>query len=621
MENPLTKILIVDDKPENLLTLEAILEPLCQSRNTVMVRALSGDEALKQLLNDEFALILLDVQMPGIDGFETAAFIKERPRSRHIPIIFVTAINKDQQHVFKGYSAGAVDYISKPFDPDILKSKVAVFIELFQKTEQVRRQAELLRKAEQREAERQMAEREYRLEQKYVAELTASEARLSRFKSTLDATLDCVFIFDAQSLQFLYVNQGAVRTFGYSSDEFLQMTPLDMEPMFDDRSFRSMTQPLRAGEQESVIFQETARCKDGSFVPVEVLLQFMPSTQEDSRFVAIIRDVTERKRAEAALIVARDEAEQARISAENANRAKSDFISSISHELRTPLNAIIGFSKLLLNPRIGPLNEDQSSYVQEVVQGAEHLLELINDILDLSKIEAGKITLNCVPICLADVLTSSLSIVREKAMQHNLSLTTDLAPEIEALPPIIADLRKVKQILFNLLSNAAKFTPDGGSIVLCARLESAGEENCDKVNSKKAAGEKSGSKRRKAQKAAPSTRPMLLIQVRDTGIGIAPEEHERIFGAFEQVDDSYTKHQQGTGLGLAVSRRLVELHGGKIWVESALDKGSTFSFTLPLILQEASPDGQPPVACASGTPAKSNGAPAQRRSTRVAGKA
>jgi PAS domain S-box-containing protein len=611
MENPLTKILIVDDKPENLLTLEAILEPLCRKRNTEIVRALSGDEALKHLLNDEFALILLDVQMPGIDGFETAAYIKERPRSRHIPIIFVTAINKDQQHVFKGYSAGAVDYISKPFDPDILISKVTVFIELFQKTEQVRLQAELLRKAEQREAERQMAEREFRLEQKYVSELTASEARLSRFKSTLDATLDCVFIFDAQSLQFLYVNQGAVRTFGYSSEEFLQMTPLDMEPMFDDRSFRAMTEPLRAGEQESVIFQETARCKDGKFVPVEVLLQYMPSKQEDSRFVAIIRDVTERKRAEAALIAARDEAEQARISAENANRAKSDFISSISHELRTPLNAIIGFSKLLLNPRIGPLNEDQTSYVQDVVQGAEHLLELINDILDLSKIEAGKITLNCVPICIADVLTSSLTIVREKAIQNNLALTTEFAPEIEALPPVIADLRKVKQILFNLLSNAAKFTPDGGTIVLSARLDSAGDTNSGDMTAK-ANSKKSTSKRGKASKTAPHSRPMVLIQVRDTGIGIAPDEHERIFGAFEQVDHSYTKHQQGTGLGLAVSKRLVELHGGRIWVESALDKGSTFSFTLPLILHEELTEYE---ASQNEHSQSANGAPTQSKST------
>src|SRR4028118_1641405 len=157
-------ILLVDDRPENLLALEAILETLGQN----LVRAHSGHEALKHLLRDDFAVILLDVQMPGIDGFETAALIKERDRTRHIPIIFVTAISKDERYVFQGYSAGAVDYFSKPFNPDILKSKVSVFVELFKKSEQVKQQANLLRLSEQREKERELEE------------LERSEERVSR---------------------------------------------------------------------------------------------------------------------------------------------------------------------------------------------------------------------------------------------------------------------------------------------------------------------------------------------------------------------------------------------------------------------------------------------------------
>jgi PAS domain S-box-containing protein len=550
MNSEITKILLVDDRAENLLTLEAILEPLCRQQNASVVRAMSGEEALRHLLQDDFALILLDVQMPELDGFETAALIKERPRSRHIPIIFITAINTDRQHVFRGYSAGAVDYISKPFDPDILRSKVAVFIELFQKTQQ-------LRAIEQREAQRQLEERERELQQRHLQELAESEARLSRFKETLDATLDCVFIFDAQTLKFSYVNQGAVEQFGYTPQEFLEMTPLDMETGFDEISFREMTEPLIAGEWASLLFERSARHKDGHQVPVEVFLQYMASNGDGPRFVAIVRDITQRKKMEESLIEAKNQAEAA-------NRAKSEFLASMSHELRTPLNVILGFSKLLLNPQIGELNNDQKTYMHDVVESAEHLLLLINDVLDLSKIEAGKLTLECAPVCLAEVLLGSLSVVREKARAHNLQLETCIAPAVSELPPVSADARKIKQVLFNLLSNAAKFTPDGGSITLRAELiESTLSPLC------------------------------VAIAVQDTGIGIAPENLERIFGDFEQIDSSYARQQPGTGLGLALSRRLCELHGGNLTVESQVGKGSTFTLTLPLHLAEWEDATQP----------------------------
>jgi signal transduction histidine kinase len=245
--------------------------------------------------------------------------------------------------------------------------------------------------------------------------------------------------------------------------------------------------------------------------------------------------------------------------AERANRAKSDFISSISHELRTPLNAIIGFSKLMLNPRVGPLNEDQTAYMQDVVQSADHLLQLINDVLDLSKIEAGKMALEDSPFCLVETLEQSLGIIREKAKQHSLKVSTDFTPEIINLPPVLADQRKVKQVMYNLLSNAAKFTPDGGSIMVRAVL---GDSSC----------------------ATPGT--SVVVSVEDTGIGIAPDHQKRIFGAFEQVDSSYARQQQGTGLGLALTKEIVEMHGGHIWLASTPGEGSTFSFSLPLLLSE-----------------------------------
>jgi PAS domain S-box-containing protein len=562
-------ILMVDDQPENLLALGAILEPLgCN-----LVEAHSGSEALKYLLKEEFALILMDVQMPGIDGFETATLIKEREKTRHIPIIFVTAISKEQHYIFKGYSAGAVDYISKPLNPDILRSKVAVFVELWNKTQQIKEQGERLRQAEQREKERQLNELEHELQRRHMAALAESESRLSRFKATLDATLDSVFMFDPKTLRYLYANQGARRHLGYEEHEILQLTSLAIKPDINEEEFRELLRKLSSSEEPALRFETRHRRKDGSLVPVEVFLQYIAPLGEEGRFVSIVRDISDRKRTEEDLRLAKENAEHARELAERANRAKSDFIAGVSHELRTPLNAIIGFSKLLFNPRVGPLNTDQEAYIKDVVQSAEHLLHLINDILDLSKIEAGKMKLEPSQFSLPDLLEQSTTIVREKARLHRLALTIDVAPEVAALPYVEADARKIKQVLYNLLSNAVKFTPDGGSITVTATLQENEAEDHG-----------------------------ILISVTDTGIGIAPEHKARIFAAFEQVDNSYTRQQQGTGLGLALCQRIMELHEGRIWVESVEGEGSTFSFCIPL---PATASSSPDPGSAASEPADS----------------
>jgi PAS domain S-box-containing protein len=538
-------LLLVDDRPENLLALSAILEPL----NCNLVQAQSGLEALKHLLKHEFALILLDVQMPGMDGFETATIIKQREKTRTVPIIFVTALSKEHQYVFKGYSAGAVDYISKPFDADILRSKVDVFVELWLKTQQVREQGELLRKAELRELERE-------LEQRRLEELASSEANLARFKATLDATLDSVLMFDPDTLRFSYGNHGSRQHLGVSEEDLLQLTALQIKPDLSDKEFRNLLRPLRAGKQATLTFETRHLRQDKSLVPVEVFLQYIARDGEAGQFVSIVRDISERKRAQELLVAAKDEAEAQRERAEAASRAKSEFIAGVSHELRTPLNAISGFSKLLLNPRVGPLNDDQRSYVGDVVQSAEHLLQLINDILDLAKIEAGKMTLDGALFALSELLEHSMGIIREKAATKGLELRTEIAPEVVALPSIWGDGRKVRQVMYNLLSNAEKFTPEG-QITVGARLEEK-DSGCNHV----------------------------VVWVSDTGVGIEPEHQDLIFGAFEQADSSYTRSQQGTGLGLTLSRRMVELHGGRLWVESEVGKGSTFYFSLPVRFEE-----------------------------------
>jgi signal transduction histidine kinase len=229
---------------------------------------------------------------------------------------------------------------------------------------------------------------------------------------------------------------------------------------------------------------------------------------------------------------------------EVASEHKSHFLANMSHELRTPLNAIIGFSQVLRQRLFGPINEKQEEYLDDILSSGNHLLSLINDVLDLSKVEAGQVALEVAPFSLREALESGVVMVREPATEHGVRLSLDLAPGVDLVE---GDERRLRQVIFNLLSNAVKFTPEGGNIV---------------VGSSQVDGE-------------------VQVSVRDTGPGIAAEDRERIFEEFQQTPVG-VQQREGTGLGLALSKRLVELHGGRIWVESEPGEGSRFVFTLPL---------------------------------------
>jgi signal transduction histidine kinase len=228
---------------------------------------------------------------------------------------------------------------------------------------------------------------------------------------------------------------------------------------------------------------------------------------------------------------------------ESASRHKSEFLANMSHELRTPLNAILGFSQVLQKNLFGELNEKQEEYVEDILSSGNHLLALINDVLDLSKVEAGQIELEVAPFSLREAVERGVVMIRERASKNGVALAAEVQPEVQV---VTADERRIRQILFNLLSNAVKFTPAGGRIeVSAARVD--GE---------------------------------IQVAIADTGSGIAPEDLDRIFEEFQQTDAGASQ-QEGTGLGLALSKRMVELHGGRIWVESELGVGSRFVFTLP----------------------------------------
>ena len=246
---------------------------------------------------------------------------------------------------------------------------------------------------------------------------------------------------------------------------------------------------------------------------------------------------------------------------EAANQHKSEFLANMSHELRTPLNAILGFSEVLAERMFGEVNEKQAEYLQDILSSGRHLLSLINDILDLSKVEAGRLELELGRFHLPTAMDNALTLVRERATRHGITLTQTVDQRVG---DIVADERKVKQVLLNLLSNAVKFTPEGGRVGLSVTAAEDG----------------------------------ITIAVSDTGIGIAPEDQAAIFEEFRQVGREDARKQEGTGLGLTLAKKFVELHGGRIWVQSQLGQGTTFSFTLPVRLDERGASdqggGEPP---------------------------
>ena len=322
---------------------------------------------------------------------------------------------------------------------------------------------------------------------------------------------------------------------------------------------------LALGEKRITDYELTARARDDRETVVSCnATTFYDRDRKLQGVFAAARDITERKRLDLVLQEKNVELESARAIAEKTSLTKSDFLANMSHELRTPLNSVIGFSEVLQDQLFGAINDKQQEYVSNILTSGRHLLSLINDILDLSKVESGKMGLDLNSFSLRETLEASLAILREKALKGGLDLSLELAPEGEL--QIVADQRKLKQILFNLLSNAVKFTPTAGTVAVSARRDG----------------------------------DFIEITVADSGIGIKEEDIPKLFQAFTQLESVYTKGFEGTGLGLALTRQLVEMHGGRIWVKSEFGMGSRFSFTVPIAPVSG---GKPQPPLSAGVPA------------------
>lgn len=508
-------ILLVDDEPANLLVLKTLMADL----DVNLVSAASGEEALKQVLLTEFAVVLLDVLMPTLSGFDTARYIRSRPQSNRTPIIFVTAApDAPGFSIEDAYALGAVDYLQKPVNPTIVRAKVNVFIDLHRKTQELARM-----------------ERE-----RNVAVLNAANQRI---RLILDNARDFAFIVTDPHGLITEWEGGAESIIGWQADEVIGK-PFSVIFTTEDKA-------LAAPERELARARETGRAedkrwhlrKDGSrFFADGVLVRLDGDAGQIHGFTKIFRNATAAQNAETNLRKLAEDLSEA-------DRKKTEFLATLAHELRNPLAPIrTGLEVMRMAIDNPPMLERARGTMERQVN---HMVHLVDDLLDVARITSGNIelrkTLVDLKTIVSNAIETSLSVI--EAGEHN--LIVNLQDDSAVLD---ADPVRLSQVLSNLLTNAAKYTPNGGQIVLSVYVD--GRE--------------------------------VVISIADSGLGIPPESLPLVFDMFTQVKRNNAHAQGGLGIGLSLVRRLVELHGGTVTATSlGADQGSTFIIRLPLAIDNS----------------------------------
>jgi len=514
-----TNILLVDDRADKLLALEAVLSSLGQN----LVQARSGKDALRHLLKQDFAVILLDVSMPGMDGFETASLIRQRPRSEHTPIIFVTSIGNSENHISRGYSLGAVDYLLTPIVPEVLRAKVSVFVELHRQTELSKLQAEQLRRFEESKHQRELAEVADRLEQ---------ETRRNRF---FTLALDMLGIADFSG-RLLQLNPSWEIVLGYSQAELQAVSGVELVHPDDRQVMFEKLEELRNGKAAAQM-EGRYRHKDGSYR--WLLWSAVPFPAENLIYI-FARDITPRREAEAKVAELNHELEQRLQALTVINGELEAFNYSIAHDLRTPLRSMSGFAKALLEDESSNLTPLGLEYATRIARSANYMDNLLLDMLAYSRLAAVEMAPEL--FALEEPVSELLGVVEKEIKDHG--VTVHVA---SPLGSVFAHMPTFKQILTNLISNSIKFLAPGRPPELHIYTT--------------------------------RTPDYLRLWVEDNGIGIAPEHHDRIFGLFQRLHDNQT--YPGTGIGLALVRKGVERMRGRVGVESEPGKGSRFWVDLP----------------------------------------
>ena len=581
-EKPRARILNVDDDDAGRYVITKILTRAGYD----VLEAATGRDALR-LAGERPDLILLDVNLPDIHGLEVCNRIKADPRTASIPVVHLSATHVGSADRVVGLEGGADGYLVQPIDPQELVATVRAFLRLKDAEEALRVRTQQLEavRAVTTEITRELdLPTLLELINRRAGELVGANSGTVRLwdeqaqllipvawhglgewvKDQCRRLGEGVAGIVAQRREGMVVND--YRTSPYANPATLEhskITAILGEPLiYRDRLLGALTVDKHGlgsyfteGEHELFrLFTAQAAIAIENARLYEELR--MAARQLEVRVEDRTRDLREAMRR-----------------AEEASRAKSDFLANMSHELRTPLNPVIGFAEILLTQTAGPLNEKQARYLQHIHQGGKHLLEIINDILDLIKVEARKLKLTPEELSVAVTLEDSLVLARSLADKKCQTVEADIKPD---LPPLRADPVRFKQILFNLLSNAVKFTAPGGSVRVTARRI----YNFQFPIADLKVGDTGPQSQISNQKS--EMRDFLEIAVTDTGAGIRPEDLAKLFQEFVQLETTRAQKHEGTGLGLALTRRLVELHGGRIWAESEGEgKGATFTVRLP----------------------------------------
>lgn len=487
-------ILIVDDREENIIALEALL-----TRNDIRTfSTTSPNDALKIAWENQIAIALVDVQMPEMDGFELVEMLKANPKTKDILVIFVTAISKDTKYAVKGFSAGAVDYLYKPLDPYITSAKVDAFIQL------ARNQAEI----------------------------RVKNIELQNYALVVKNSADIICAVDAQSLRIQSINPAIEKILGYKSDEVLGKSIIDLAVEEDRPSFRKKLGGIIKDNLHYAVFEYRFETFEKGMIWAECRMSYHNKT-----IFLNISDVSPQKSFQEQLIKSKEMAEYGK-------KVKETFLANMSHELRTPVNGIIGLTNLL---RKTPVNDQQNGMLDLLETSSQSLLGVINDVLDISKIEAGKFSIVRSGNNLKHIVKSVYDLLKFKADEKNIEFLLEFDKDLPEY--IVVDSLRLNQILMNLLSNAIKFT-DRGHVKLKIAVQ---QKHNDKVK--------------------------LKFVIEDSGIGIPSDRLSNIFDSFEQAEDDTTTKYGGTGLGLTIVKKLIELKGGDLTVSSQVGKGSIFNFT------------------------------------------